>query len=223
MEQTTSGLLVIGWKVALALVAGIPILTTLGVFLLARFTHVFDAYAGERARLLAQFHNLDKLVEQTGKLTATTEAIKARVSDETWDRQMRWNLKRDVYIRLMEALGERLDVESSNKLLEQIRRRDPPNTLFAAERDKAMLRAQDVQASLVRVACVGPLVISTESHRVLIDLSSAIKKVNYDLPGFEQVCDHNAKLLQDSLNRLLASARKDLGIEFTTGMAATSP
>ena len=51
MEQ-----LVIGWKAALAFVAASSALTTLGVFLLARFTSAFDAYAGERAKLTAQFH-----------------------------------------------------------------------------------------------------------------------------------------------------------------------
>jgi hypothetical protein len=222
MEQTATGLIVIGWKLAVAVIAGIPILTTIGVYLLARFTHGFDAYAGERARLLAQFHNLDKLVEQTTKLTATTETIKARISDEVWDRQMRWNFKRDMYVRLMEAIGERLDVEGQNKLLEQIRRRGPTDrALFGAERDKAMIRAQDVQARLVRAACVGPLVISADSHQVLIETNAAIKKVNYDLPDFETVCDHNLKVLQDALNRLFGSARKDLGIEVAAGGVAT--
>ena len=69
-----------GWKLVLVFVVGIPALTTVGVFLLARFTHVFDAYAGERAKLLAQFHNLDKLVEQTAKLTETAKLIESRVS-----------------------------------------------------------------------------------------------------------------------------------------------
>lgn len=67
MVQTTAGLFVIGWKLALTVIAGSTALTTVGVFLLARFTSVFDAYAGERARLSAQFHNLDRLVEQTEK------------------------------------------------------------------------------------------------------------------------------------------------------------
>ena len=57
MEQIATGLLVIGWKLALALITGSSALTTVCVYLLARFTHVFDAYAGERARLLAHFHN----------------------------------------------------------------------------------------------------------------------------------------------------------------------
>ena len=62
----------IGWKLALALVAGSGVLITIGVWVLARFTSVFDSYAGERAKLLAQFHNLDRLVEQTEKLRKRT-------------------------------------------------------------------------------------------------------------------------------------------------------
>jgi hypothetical protein len=119
MEQNA---ILIGWKLALALVAGIPILTTLFIFLLARVTNFFDAYAGERAKLLAQFHNLDKLVEQTKALTATTETIKARISDELWDRQMRWSYKRDYYIRLLETLGEMRSSLVRHKELEQARR-----------------------------------------------------------------------------------------------------
>lgn len=130
MIQTTAGLFVIGWKLAITVIAGSTALTTIGVFLLARFTAVFDAYAGERAKLAAQFQNLDRLVQQTEKLTATAETIKARVSYEMWDQQVRWTSKRDCYMKLMETLGERYDVEARNKLLEQIRRREPNN--FAA-------------------------------------------------------------------------------------------
>ena len=49
------------------------------------------------------------------------------LASNVWDRQMRWNLKRDIYVRLLEALGDQLDVESHGKLLEQIRRREPDN------------------------------------------------------------------------------------------------
>src|SRR5438067_591495 len=104
--------IVVGWKLAVALFAGIPILTTVLVFLLARFTHAFDAYSGERAKLLAQFHNLDKLVEQTKALTATTETIKSRLSDEVWDRQMRWSYKRDLYVKIIETVAQILSAEA---------------------------------------------------------------------------------------------------------------
>jgi hypothetical protein len=210
MIQTTIGLFVIGWKLALALVAGSSVLTTIGVWALARFTTVFDAYAGERAKLMAQFQNLDKLVVQTEKLTATTETIKARISDEVWDRQMRWAAKRDSYIQLMETLGERHDVEARLKLLEQIHRQQPGNTLYPTERDRALLRSQEVQSRMVKAACVAPLLVSPESHHVLIETSAALKPVHYDHPTFEADSDHNLGILQNALNRLLSAARKDL-------------
>ena len=57
IQQTVTGLVLIAWKVALALVAWVPIATTIAVYLLARFTSVLDAFAGEWAKLLAQSHN----------------------------------------------------------------------------------------------------------------------------------------------------------------------
>ena len=124
MIQTTAGLFVIGWKLAITVIAGSTALTTIGVFLLARFTAVFDAYAGERAKLAAQFQNLDRLVQQTEKLTATAETIKARVSSA---RDVGSAGALDIEARLLHEAdgnpwGTVVDVEARNKLLEQIRR-----------------------------------------------------------------------------------------------------
>jgi hypothetical protein len=212
MDYTTTRLIVNFWSVGLALIVGSGAVTTLFLSILARFTRVFGLYAGERARLLAQFHNLDRLVEQTRTLTATAETIKARISDEVWDRQMRWGFKRDMYVGLMEALGERIDVESRSKLLEQIRRRDPGNRLYYSERDKLLLRSQEVQSRLVRFACSGPLVISEEAHQILIETTSVIQHVNFDLPDFESTSDHNIAVMHHGLGGLLAAAKKDLGL-----------
>ena len=175
-----------------------------------RITHAMDAYTGEQAKLTAQFHNLGRLIEQTEKLTTATEVIKAQISNEIWDRQMRWTSKRDSYIELMVTLGERHDVEGRNKLLEQIHRNDPGNKMYPIELDRAMLRSQEVQARMVRVACVAPLLVSPEAHRVLIETTNALKKVRYDHPKFEADSDHNLQVLQDGLNKLLTVARQDL-------------
>ena len=57
MEQTI-GLLITGWKLILLMASGTSVLTVIGIGLLARLTGFFDAYAGERAKLLAQFRPL---------------------------------------------------------------------------------------------------------------------------------------------------------------------
>jgi len=175
-----------------------------------RITHAVDAYTGEQAKLTAQFHNLGRLIEATEKLTAATEVIRARISNEIWDRQMRWTAKRDSYVQLMGTLGERHDVEGRNQLLERIRRNEPGNKLYPIELDRAMLRSQEVQSRLVRASCIAPLLVSPEAHQVIIDTTNALKKVHYNEASFEADGDHNLRVLQDGLNKLLLAARKDL-------------
>ena len=165
MEQTAPGLFVIGWKLALAFIAGSSALTTLGVFLLARFTHLFDAYAGERAKLLAQFHNLDKLVEQTKALTATTEAIKARTSDEVWDRQMRWTYKRDLYIKIIEKMAELISAESHFQLYEAAHKNSQVPLQHLKDTMFDLILLTEVGPHRTIRACGQDSVESQEAHR----------------------------------------------------------
>jgi hypothetical protein len=158
MEQAATGLIVIGWKLALAFVAGIPIVTTTGVYLLARFTNVFDAYAGERAKLLAQFHNLDNLVQQTAKLTETTKLSESRVSYDLWDRQMRLTYLRETYTKLMEALARMRTIQYHLREHQAALRRHPID-LLPEERLKAAKDFGDAVADFVRVRDTAYLVI----------------------------------------------------------------
>ncbi len=89
--------IIVSWKVAIAIGASVPILTILMGYLANRFTRMFDSYAGERAKLQAQFDNLELLVRQTGRLTETSESIKAAVTGEQWANQQRWQKRLDLY------------------------------------------------------------------------------------------------------------------------------
>jgi hypothetical protein len=161
--------LVVGWQIALALVAGIPILTTLGVYVLARFSNVFDAYAGERAKLLAQFHNLDRLVEQTERLTLTTETIKTQISDEVWDRQMRWNFKRDLYIRLLQRVGEFRGHVVRLKSFKQAAHKLPNDAVLAQKGWSLYDDIQQCFLKLLNAIDVAPLVVSTSALAALLE------------------------------------------------------
>lgn len=92
------------WKLAAALAVGVPILTTVGVWLVHRFTKPLDAYSKERAKLFAQAHNIEKLIEQTSKLTTTAETIKTELSGEAWLKQQRWSRRFDTYANVIEQL-----------------------------------------------------------------------------------------------------------------------
>jgi hypothetical protein len=63
------------------------------------------AYFKKKGENLATHEDIDKLVEQVSAVTKTTKEIEAKISDEVWDRQRRWELKRDVLLDAMKKLG----------------------------------------------------------------------------------------------------------------------
>jgi fructosamine-3-kinase len=64
------------------------------------------AYAGEKGKNLARTEDLDVILTEVRAVTKSQREIEAKISGDLWDRQMRWQQKRDVYGRLLETIGE---------------------------------------------------------------------------------------------------------------------
>ena len=213
MDQTGTGLIIIGWKLALALVAGSSTLTTVCIYLLARFTHVFDAYAGERARLLAQFHNLDKLLQQTERLTETTKLIEARVSYDLWDRQKRWEYKREVYTRVLEALSAMRTAHHAEWRCQQYRLAcnmdDPKNKWIDTEIQRTFEDSREASRTFVREKDAASLVISEELYGSLTALLDVLTTVKQDT--IHEDFQRNITMMEGTFKTTLEAARRDLG------------
>jgi len=100
----------LAWDAVLKIVALTGLLScglaAFGAWIVLRFTRPLDSYTEELAKQVARHQNLDKLVEETRHLTDAAEKIKAELSHETWDRQTRFLAKRDLYVKIAEALGD---------------------------------------------------------------------------------------------------------------------
>jgi hypothetical protein len=81
-----------------------------GLFVASLIGAAVGAYFKRRAENLATHDDLDKLVEQIAAVTQTTENIKAAISDDVWDRQRQWELRRDAILKALDAFN---DFESS--------------------------------------------------------------------------------------------------------------
>lgn len=80
---------VLGWVVeALAIVV-------------ALFIGYFRGYLTQKGQNLATHEDIEKLVDQVRAVTMATKQIEAKISDEVWDRQKRWELKRDLLIDVL--------------------------------------------------------------------------------------------------------------------------
>jgi hypothetical protein len=186
---------VIGTKLVWALVGGSSGLTLFGVWLLARFTSTFDAYAGERARIEAQFRNVEKLVANTEKLTTATEAIKAKVTDETWDRQQRWIYKQQIYRDLIESVYSVVQAAIATSPYD-----GKIATQESLENHRILLNRVNTLHTLMAVAAMSA---SEEANTILRTLSRI-----ESTKGAETIT-----LFGDALAELVIAARKDLGYE----------
>jgi hypothetical protein len=53
-------------------------------------------YLGKKGQDLATHEDADRVLDEVRAVTKTTKEIEAKISGEVWDRQKRWELKRDV-------------------------------------------------------------------------------------------------------------------------------
>jgi len=84
-------------------------LTTLNVVLLLNAMLVgvgiyLSSYLKKKAEHLATREDFKELRAQTAALTQTTKEIEAAISGDLWDRQKRWELKRDIVFETTKAM-----------------------------------------------------------------------------------------------------------------------
>lgn len=66
---------------------------------------LLKSYSAEKGKNLATREDIDGVVAQVSRVTRETEEIKAAITTDLWARQKRWEIVRDLYIRLIENLG----------------------------------------------------------------------------------------------------------------------
>lgn len=68
-----------------------------------------NGYSSEKGKNLATHEDIDKLVNQVRIVTQTTKDIEAKISDQVWDRQRRWELKRDQIFKIADQASTAKD------------------------------------------------------------------------------------------------------------------
>lgn len=85
---------------------------TVVVFLSSGVGAYLGSYLKRKGENLATHEDIDKLVTQVRAVTAATKQIETKISSDLWDRQKRWELKREILFDAAKKLSE-----IDNKLL----------------------------------------------------------------------------------------------------------
>jgi hypothetical protein len=192
---------------------GIPIATILGSGLAA----YFGAFIKTKAANDANNQNFEKVLEQMKTQTAEIENIKAAISDDVWDRQKQWEIKRDAVFEALDALNE---VQTSVGWLDACYSvcSGAVDPAVAEEILKRQIKAGEmVRASLIKFSRAGlrvDLMIGGGLSKELKDY------LNLVVPMVEKIVTSKVPQLHkknETINaiatQVLGAARESLGIE----------
>jgi hypothetical protein len=77
-----------------------------GVMVTFWVRNYFGKYIAKKAENLATHEDIQKLVDQVRE----TERVKAEIADRMWDRQRRWDAKKDLYLEIYSSLHKLHDL-----------------------------------------------------------------------------------------------------------------
>jgi hypothetical protein len=171
----------------------------------------FSSYLQVKAQNLANRADIRKLAEQVRESTRAAEKIKAEISAQIWEVQTRWSFKRDLYVRLLEGLGDAAFDMWQLSFLDETSR-DPKRAAAKAETEKALneyLDSLNKQIARLRAAqSVAPIVLHKDALTALDDLLVVWLHAHRDFNA-KSIKALRAEVIK-IMTRLTEAAKKDL-------------
>ena len=207
----------LAWDAVLKIVALTGLLSSglavLGAWVVLRFTRPLDSYTEELAKQVARHQNLDKLVEETRHLTDAAEKIKADLSHETWDRQTRFLAKRDLYVKIAEALGDLRDSYVRARRMESLRLQGASlrraGAVFEAKRIDVLKATEDATERWHHATDTAPLMVPDDPYKPLREFKP--RHIRFGTSSWEIDFEYNILSAQWALYHFQVAARQDLG------------
>ncbi len=154
--------------------------------------------------------------EDIEKLTKTTKEIEAKISSEMWDRQKRWELKRDVLFQATKRLSEADDALLSYDSVLQIEHREnkADNLTWAESKHERIVKWSKASANFDETREFVGLVCGKETYKAFEDFGGLINKIAAGISSGD--VEIYKKTREDFYKKLFLARfamRKELGID----------
>lgn len=182
------------WSLATAIVAA------LGAFL--------GAYLKTKGQNVATREDLALIVEQLRLTTRATEEIKAQIGGTLWVEQERWNLRREVYVRLLENLTR---CEDALRMYAELRKATARGDDQESKelREKWRSKAHEALQEIRRAASVAAIMLPEDARRVLEEFHGFWSRI-VDEPDARRLVEDWATHTERARKLLVSIARCDL-------------
>ncbi|HEY4776641.1 MAG TPA: hypothetical protein VIH56_03195 [Candidatus Acidoferrales bacterium] len=182
-----------------------------------------SSYLKTKGEHLATKEDFDQLRAQTAVLTQTTREIEAKISNEAWNRQRHWEMKRDAIFAAIQAVlkaDDALESVARGLRLESVA--DDPELMAStvSERCRKCISIIDAVKSKRVLALI---VCGRDLDGALCDVYEGLRLAATELgdcnvKGYEEL----APVLRKNFARAMSFARRELGIGWFTPQSTES-
>jgi hypothetical protein len=173
-------------------------------------------YLKKKGENLATHEDIDKLVEQVAAVTKTTKEIEAKITIDVWDRQKRWELKREVLFEATKRVSEAVNALNlfDSVLQVEVERQNEVDRDLLAETNKYRLRWHNASVALEETRLFVGVVCQQEAKRAFDDFGNFANLIAAGVSKKDHHIYEKSKAELANKRRAVREAiRKELGIE----------
>jgi hypothetical protein len=193
-----------------------PLITSGLALLAGAFGGYLGSYMKKKGENLATHEDIGKLTDQVAAVTRTAKEIEAKISSDVWDRQKRWELKREVLFEVIRRASRVEDALRSLSTTLDSERKDPPH---ADELNWWLTRKKESLGTWLKVAnefdetkLLVTIVCDVETGLAIHQLGAVVVNMAADLVKGEAVYLKAMDEFHKKMFAALTAIRKELGI-----------
>lgn len=183
------------------------------------------SYLKKKGENLATHEDIDNVLEQVKAVTMATKEIEAQISSDVWERQKRWELKRDVLFQTMKAIAALRDalIFLSSICSVQNEELDPKKRdLVAGDVSAANEKWFEAARRFDEAALLVALVCGTELTDLLQTFVIFMRGIAKELGRDPTLLGKSKNELWQQSAAIKAAMRKEMGMGLSESAAALS-
>jgi hypothetical protein len=172
------------------------------------------SYLKKKGENLATHEDIDKLVHQMTAVTQATKSIEATISNEVWERQRKWDVKREALFDVAKLFGKikslLISMNSAFSWEEPTGPEPPPSR--ASWHARLLTQWQEVWVNFETANYLASLMCGEEVRNRLRELNESIGQTVSDTLSGKAAPDWMDRLVAQ-IDRVIAAVRKELHVD----------
>ena len=177
----------------------------------------FGSYLKTKGENLATHEDIQKVVDEVRAVTTVTKEIEAKISNDVWDRQKRWELKREILFEATKRLADLEDSLLGLHAMTEVEAKEPKgdDVTWTALKNERLQRWRSATTSFDETRQFVEIVCAKETAKVIDKVGTLANVIGGKIISEQSIVTYKTTQLEREKLYLAArtAIRKELGID----------